>query len=185
MDAGKIAHIQKKLTGPVVLIGLMGAGKTRMGKMLAGALSLAFTDADDVIVERAGMSISEIFERHGEPHFRALEADVMEGLLSQGPGVISPGGGAVMTPSTAGHVFSENVVSVWLHAPIDVLAERVSRNKNRPLMAGVDPTVKLTELMNTRGPVYGRATLRVENGVQSPDDTLEDILSALYTHLTP
>ena len=185
MDAKKIVHIQKKLTGPVVLIGLMGAGKTRMGMILSGALSMAFTDADDVIVDRAGMSISDIFEKCGEPHFRALEAAVMDDLLSRGTGVISPGGGAVMTPATADKIFSENVVSVWLDAPIDVLAERVSRNKNRPLVAGGDLKTKLTQLMKVRGPVYGRATLRVDNGARTLDDTLEDILSALYTHLTP
>lgn len=180
----KIAVLKEKIDRPVVLVGLMGAGKTRMGRMLAEALALPFTDADDVIVSRAGLTIPEIFERHGEARFRALEAEVMRDLITSTRAIVSTGGGAVMTPVTADLVFSDRAISLWIRAPLDVHVARTSRHGDRPLLQNADPSEKLKNLMSARDPVYARAALTVENGVQDPKVTLEQMISALYSHVS-
>lgn len=180
----KIADLKEKIDRPIILVGLMGAGKTKMGRLLAEALGVPFTDADDVIVARAGLSIPEIFEKHGEERFRSLEADVMRDLVTSSSGVVSTGGGAVMTPQTADFIFSDRVISIWVRAPLDVHVARTSRHGDRPLLQNTDPAEKLKDLMVARDPVYARATLTVENGVQDPKVTLEQMVSALYSHVS-
>lgn len=179
-----LSDIHAKLSRPIVLIGLMGAGKTKLGQMLAEALSLPFVDADDVIVARAGLSIPEIFSRHGEPRFRALEADVMKDLISGAVQIISTGGGAVMTPGTADRVFSDQVISIWIKAPLSEHVTRTSaRQGDRPLLSDSDPEAKLQDLLTHRSPVYARANLQVENGHQTPQASLRVLLDALHAYL--
>lgn len=179
----KIAIIKQHLDRPIVLVGLMGAGKTKMGGMLARALDVPFTDADDEIVARAGLSIPEIFEKHGESRFRELEADVIGGLITSRGGVISTGGGAVMTPRSADLIFSDQALSVWIRAPLSVHVERTTRHGGRPLLANADPSEKLGALMAARDPVYARADVTIDNGQQDAKVTLEEMISALYHYL--
>ncbi len=122
----------------IVLVGLMGAGKSSIGKRLATRLKLSFIDADTAIEEAAGMSIPEIFEKHGEPYFRSGEVRVIARLLSQGPQVLATGGGAYMNEETRQNI-TQHGVSLWLKGDIDVLMRRVRRRADRPLLKSEDP----------------------------------------------
>ena len=151
------------LDRPIVLVGLMGVGKTTIGRRLAQRLSLPFVDADEEIESAAGMTISEIFERYGEPHFRDGERRVIARLIDGLPKVIATGGGAFMNDETRA-LIKERSISVWLKADLDVLVRRVSRKDSRPLLSGKDPLAVLTELAEKRYPVYAQADIMVETG---------------------
>ena len=145
-------------TRSVVLVGMMGAGKSSIGRRLGAALDVPFLDADTEIEKAAGMSIPEIFESKGEPYFRAGEARVIARILEGGPQVLATGGGAFMHEQTRG-VVRQRGVSVWLKADLDVLLKRVKRRADRPLLKDGDPAVTLERLMIERDPIYALADL--------------------------
>ncbi len=163
---------------PIVLIGMMGVGKSTVGRRLAGRMGLPFVDADEEIEKAAGMSIAEMFERYGEGHFRDGERRVIARLLDGAPKVIATGGGAFMQDDTRALILAQ-AVAVWLDADIDILVDRVSRREGRPLLKGRDPKVVLTELAALRNPVYAQAPIHVKS-VAAPHETAVDrILEAL------
>ena len=162
----------------VVLVGLMGAGKTCIGKRLARKLGMDFVDADEEIEEAADRTVSEIFAEFGEQAFRDGERRVIARLLSERPRVIATGGGAFMDAETRANA-RRSGVSVWLKADIDVLLQRVSRRNNRPLLEGGDKRRKLEELIVLRYPTYSEADLTVDTGNESPDSTVKKVCDAL------
>lgn len=163
---------------PVALIGLMGAGKSSIGKRLAQRLGLPFVDADDEIEAAAGLSIAEIFERFGEPHFRDGERRVIARLIDGKPKVIATGGGAFMTEETRALILARTQ-AVWLDADIDTLVERVKKRGHRPLLKGRDAGQVLRDLLAVRGPVYAQAPIRVTSRPGPHQETVEAIIDAL------
>jgi len=147
---------------PVVLVGLMGAGKTSVGRRLAEALSLPFRDADEEIERAARLSVAEIFQRHGEQEFRRGERRVIARLLELSPHVLATGGGAFMDQETRS-LIRQKAVSVWLKADLDVLMKRVLRRGNRPLLNVDDPRAAMQNLIDVRYPIYAEATVTVES----------------------
>lgn len=160
----------------------MGAGKSCIGRRLAARLDLPFVDADKEIEEAAGCSIPEIFERHGEQAFRDGERRVILRLLDGPTCVLATGGGAFMDPRTREAIRARGI-SIWLRADLDLLARRVARRNDRPLLQVEDPRRKLEELMAVRYPVYAEADLTVDSQDGPPDATLERVLQALNEHL--
>lgn len=150
----------RSLDRSIVLVGLMGAGKSTVGRRLAKRIGLAFIDADDEIEAAAKLSVAEIFERFGEAYFRDGERRVIARLLDGPPMVLATGGGAFMNAETRA-LIATGAISVWLDANIPVLAERVGRRGTRPLVAGRDATTVLSELADKRAPVYAEANIRV------------------------
>jgi len=170
----------RKALGPrsVVLIGLMGAGKTAVGRRLANRLDLPFIDADSEIEEAAGASISEIFAEHGEAYFRQGERKVIARLLENGPQVLATGGGAYMNPDTRANIKAHGL-SVWLKADIKVLMKRVGRRDNRPLLAAGDPEKVMKKLMEERYPIYAEADLTVDSRDIAHTSIVNTIIRAL------
>ncbi len=162
----------------IVLVGLMGAGKSCIGKRLASRMAVPFTDADAEIEQAAGLSIAEIFARYGEPAFRDGERRVMARLLQGPPMVISAGGGAFMDPETRA-LIKANGVSVWLRADIDTLVARTKGRSHRPLLNSGDPRETLTELMRVRGPVYAESDITVDTGLDNPNVTCGRVFGAV------
>ena len=162
----------------IVLIGMMGAGKSSIGRRLAARLGIPFSDADAEIEEAAGMSIADIFEAHGEPSFRSGEARVIARLLEHGPQVLATGGGAFVNPETRDRIH-ERGISVWLKAEIDVLSRRLRRRSDRPLLKTADPTATLASLLAARNPIYGEANLVVISRDVPHDVIVEEIVTAL------
>ncbi len=154
-----------KLQRSVALVGMMGAGKSSIGRRLATRLNVPFKDADAEIETAAGCTISEIFERYGEPAFRSGERKVIARLLTEPPHVIATGGGAFMDPATR-ETLKQNAVTIWLRAPVDVRLARTQRRDTRPLLRGGDPRETLERLLAERTPVYALAdhTLDSEDG---------------------
>jgi shikimate kinase len=163
---------------PIVLVGLMGAGKSTVGRRLAQKLHLPFVDADHEIEEAAGMTIPDIFDRFGEPYFRDGERRVIARLIDGTPKVIATGGGAFLNDGTRSLVL-EKAIAVWLDAEPDVLADRVRRRDNRPLLRGKDPRTTLIELAKIRNPFYAQAPIRVKSVAAPHDATVNAILKAL------
>jgi shikimate kinase/3-dehydroquinate synthase len=168
----------------VVLVGLMGAGKTSIGRRLAARLGLPFHDADAEIELAAGSSIAELFARFGESEFRAGERRVIRRLLSGEPMVLATGGGAFMDPDTRATVRRE-AVSLWLRAPLATLVRRVAQRSHRPLLAGGDPAQILQKLMDVRHPIYAEADLVLDCGDESPDHTTARVVQALLGWQAP
>src|SRR5215475_3670976 len=166
----------------IVLIGMMGAGKSSIGRRLAARLGIPFADADAEIEEAAGMSVADIFEAHGESSFRSGEARVIARLLEHGPQVLATGGGAFMNPQTRANIHSKGI-SVWLKAEIDVLARRLRRRSDRPLLQTADPMATLTNLLAKRDPIYGEANLIVVSRDVAHDVIVEEIVTALRCNL--
>ena len=162
----------------VVLVGLMGAGKTKIGRRLAARLDLPFFDSDSEIEAAAGESIAEIFRNRGEAVFREGERRVIARLLSRPLHVLATGGGAFMDPQTR-TVIARLGVSVWLRADLDVLFARVSRRNNRPLLQESDPRAVLAELIERRYPVYAEADLTIDSGDGAPEQTVNRAIAAL------
>jgi len=167
-----------KVDKTIVLVGLMGAGKTYVGKRLAEQLGLPFIDADTEIETAAGCTIEEIFARYGEPEFRAGERRVMRRLLSGPPCVLASGGGAFVDPETRAFVKLHGI-SVWLRADIEVLASRVARRGGRPLLKTGDPRAVLARLMAERYPVYAEADVIVDSAREPPEQTVERVMARL------
>lgn len=165
----------------VVLVGMMGAGKTTLGRRLAPRLGLAFHDADAEIEKAAGMSISELFERHGAESFRDGEARVIERLLGGPPHVLATGGGAVIRPETRA-LIAERAISVWIKADVEILAQRATRRDTRPLLRDGDPKAVLSKLLDERASYYAAADIHVETRKGPHDATVEKILAALAAY---
>jgi shikimate kinase/3-dehydroquinate synthase len=168
----------------IVLVGLMGAGKTAIGKRLAAKLSLPFFDADQEIEQAAGITVAEIFARHGEAHFRAGEKRVIERLLAGGPIVLAPGGGAFLDAETRALIKSR-ALSVWLNCPIPVLVSRVKGRTHRPLLNGQDPAEVLHRLAQIRHPIYAQADITVFGSEDSADVTTANVIEAIAAHVPP
>ncbi len=168
----------------IVLVGMMGAGKTSIGRRLAGRLGLPFSDADAEIEIAAGCTIPELFERYGERAFREGERRVIRRLLAGGPRVIASGGGAFMDPETR-KAMREGALSVWLRCPIPVLTRRVAARDNRPLLAGGDPAAILEGLMARRHPVYAEADVIVDCSDESVEGTTTRVLDAILSWQEP
>jgi shikimate kinase len=166
----------------VVLVGLMGAGKSSIGRRLAQRLGLPFLDADTEIEKAAGMTIPEIFEKHGEPYFRSGEVRVVARLLDGGPQVLATGGGAYMNEETRARIRAQGV-SVWLKADLDVLLKRVRRRADRPLLKADDPAEVLRRLMDQRHPFYAEADLTVVSREASHEDIVDDVIAAVAGHV--
>jgi len=164
---------------PLVLIGLMGVGKSTIGKRLAGRLHLPFVDADHEIERAAGLTISEIFARFGEKEFRDGERRVIGRLIDGKPKIIATGGGAFMQEETR-NLILEKALAIWLDADIEVLADRVSRREGtRPLLKNRDPREALTELAAIRNPIYALAPIHVRSQPLPHDATVDAIMKAL------
>ena len=168
----------------IVLVGLMGAGKSAVGRRLAQRLGLNFVDADAEIEAAAGCTIPEIFERYGEPAFRDGERRVIARILERPPLVLATGGGAFMDPETRA-LIRERGVSVWLRAELDVLLRRVGRRTNRPLLKDGDPRAVLEGLIAVRHPVYAAADATVDSDDSPADTTVERVLAALSRIAAP
>lgn len=162
----------------IVMVGLMGCGKSAVGRRLAAKLGLPFIDADEEIERAAGKSIEDIFAEHGEAHFRDGERKVIARLLRSGPQVLATGGGAFMSDETR-QAIAESGISVWLQADLPVLMRRVAKRDNRPLLKTNDPEAVMRELMDTRYPVYAKADITVESRDVPHDTIVADILERL------
>lgn len=175
---------QRELSDPmaldqtVVLVGLMGAGKSCIGRRLAQALSVPFVDADSEIEKAAGLSVAEIFAKYGEPYFRDGERRVMSRLLLEGPSVLATGGGAFMDPETR-RLIKDRSVSVWLRADLETLNARTKGRSHRPLLNQGDPRETLAQLMTVRYPVYAEADITVDTGPDNPNVTTAAVIRAL------
>ncbi len=166
----------------IVLIGLMGAGKSSIGRRLAKALSLPFNDVDDEIISRVNCSIPEIFKKYGEPEFRKLEEQEINRLLQEPQHVLATGGGAFINKRIRA-IIKKKGVSIWLKADLDILLERTSRRKDRPLINGPNPHKILKSLMSKRYPIYSKADLIIETGPQSHQDTVNKIKKKYFQML--
>ncbi|QCI64441.1 shikimate kinase [Phreatobacter stygius] len=166
----------------IVLVGLMGAGKTSIGRRLAQRLGLPFIDADQEIEKAHVMSIPEIFEKHGEAYFRAGEVRVVARILKDGPQVLATGGGAFMNPETRANIRALGI-SLWLKADLDVLMRRVRRRSDRPLLKQADPEAVLRRLMEERYPVYAEADLAIVSREASHEEIVDEAVNVLVDHL--
>jgi shikimate kinase len=167
----------------IVLVGMMGVGKSSVGRRLAARLAIPFTDADSEIEKAAGMPIAEIFARHGEPYFRSGEARVIARLLEGGPQVLATGGGAFMNADTRALIKLKGV-SIWLHAEFDVLLRRTSkRRSDRPLLHTDDPAETLRKLLAAREPTYKLADLTVQSREVAHDAIVADLMAVLAAFL--
>lgn len=176
-------NILARLEQPIVMIGMMGAGKTKIGRMLAKALDLEFIDSDDEIEKAAGCSISDIFEHYGEEAFRDGECKVIQRLLNQeGVRIISTGGGAVLTKETEDAIWDQTI-SIWVKADISVIVERTSRNDRRPLLQTEDPEKTITKMVEDRNPVYQKADIVVESHSGPVQAVLNQTMEKLYRYL--
>ena len=160
----------------VVLVGMMGAGKSSVGRRLAARLGIPFVDADTEIESAAGMTIPDIFARHGEPYFRAGEARVIARLLESGPQVLATGGGAVMNQQTRDLIHIKGI-SVWLKADIEVLMKRTKRRGDRPLAD------QMKDLLPQREPVYGQSDIVIQSRDEPHDTIVDEIIAAATRHL--
>ncbi len=163
---------------PIVLVGLMGAGKSTVGRRLATRLALPFADADHEIEAAAGMTVAEIFDRFGEPYFRDGERRVIARLIDGRPKVIATGGGAFINEETRALIL-EQTTAIWLSAHPDILVERVRRRDTRPLLRGRDPHNVLSELASVRDPIYALAPIHIASNRTPHDATVAAILKAI------
>src|SRR6266851_5000294 len=185
--AGASASQEAEITaalGPrsIVLVGMMGAGKSTIGRRLSARLRLPFIDADMEIEAAAGMSIPDIFETHGEPHFRDGEARVIARLLDSGPAVIATGGGAFMREETRGRIGSR-AVSIWLKADVDIIMRRVKRRADRPLLQAADPAATVGRLIEEREPVYQHADITIWSRDVPHEKIVDECVEALHSWL--
>jgi shikimate kinase len=180
--ADPIEEPQVPLPGPVdrtiVMVGLMGAGKTSIGRRLAQRLGLTFIDADHEIETAAGCTIEEIFERYGEAAFRDGERKIIQRLLERPPHVLATGGGAFIDPDTRARIKAAGI-SVWLKADLDVLVRRVSRRNNRPLLKRGEPRDVLARLMEQRYPIYAEADICIDTLDAPAESTVDRVIEAI------
>lgn len=166
----------------LVLVGLMGAGKSAIGRRLARLLDLPFVDSDKEIEEAAGRSVAEIFSDYGEPAFRDVERRVLARLMAQGRCVVATGGGAFIDSATRALVKARGV-SIWMRADLDTLVQRTARRNTRPLLRSGDPRAILASLMEARYPIYAEADLAFDSDSASPDDTAARLLRTVTHYL--
>lgn len=167
----------------LVFVGMMGSGKTAIGKLVASALNLPFFDSDHEIVTAANLDIPEIFERHGEDYFRSGEEKVIQRLLNDGPAIVSLGGGAFISEATRKQI-RQKAISIWLTADLDLLMARVmKRPGTRPLLNTPDPRKTLSELKTKREPIYALADIHVPSSKVSKNHTRDAVLAKLSQHL--
>lgn len=179
IEPSTAAPVPRRLRRSLVLVGLMGAGKTSVGRRLARALDAPFLDADEEIVAAAGLSIPDIFALYGEPRFRELERRVVARLLEQPPMVLALGGGAFVDAQTRARV-KASAASIWLRADLDTLLARTMRKKGtRPLLAQGDPRDTLARLMEQRYPIYAEADYTVDTANEPHEAVVERILALL------
>jgi len=167
----------------IVMIGMMGAGKSSIGRRLASRLGMAFADADSEIEQAANASIPEIFEQHGEAYFRDGERRVIQRLLDGAPKVLATGGGAFIQPDTRAAI-QANAISIWLKADRDLLLSRVKRRNNRPLLRDGDPAEIIEKLIAERYPIYAEAAIHIQSRDIAHDVVIDDILAALADYLS-
>jgi shikimate kinase len=183
VSASQEAEITAALgTRPVVLVGMMGAGKSTIGRRLSARLRLPFLDADIEIEAAAAMSIPEIFETHGELHFRDGEARVIARLLDSGPAVLATGGGAFMREETRGRIRLQ-AVSIWLKADADIIMRRVKRRVDRPLLRTADPAATVGRLIEQREPIYQHADLTIWSRDVPHEKIVDECIDALHAWL--
>ena len=180
--AHKVTELAKRLDRPVVLVGLMGVGKSTVGRRLARRLALDFVDSDVAIEDASGYSAAEVFERFGEQDFRDGERRLVARLVEGDVRVIATGGGAFVDPRTR-ELLNERAITVWLDAPVDVLAERTRRRDNRPLLRNGDRAGTLARLADERRAFYEEAKIHVRSGAGAHNDVVEAIIDALRKHL--
>lgn len=178
LGPGQITSIARRIDRPIVLVGLMGVGKTTVGRRLAALLGRDFVDADQAIEQSAGRSVSEIFADFGEAAFRDGERRVIARLIDERRGVIATGGGAFVDPATRALVL-EQAIAVWLDCPVEVLVERTGRRNTRPLLASGDPATILRDLDQARRPFYAQAPVRVDSSAGSYQATVNAILEGI------
>jgi shikimate kinase len=185
LETVEIEEALKARLGPraIVLVGLMGAGKTTIGRRLATRLGLPFRDADHEIEAAAGMSVADIFSIYGEPAFRDGERRVIARLLTEGPLVLATGGGAFMNPETRQRI-AEHGISAWLKADHATLMRRVRRRSHRPLLQNADPDETMRRLMAERHPIYAEADLTIESSDGSHERVAQALLDALSERLS-
>ena len=169
-------------TRSVVLVGMMGAGKSTIGRRLASRLRLPFLDADTEIEAAAGMSIPDIFESHGEPHFRDGEARVIARLLDNGPVILATGGGAFLREETRNRI-SDKAISIWLKAEADIIMRRVKRRADRPLLKTADPAGTVERLIGEREPFYQHADLTIWSRDVPHEKIVDECIEALHLRL--
>lgn len=183
MDEKRVETIHAHLRGRnIVLIGMMGAGKSSVGRRLAAVLDLPFVDADTEIEQAANLTIAEIFSTYGEDHFRQGERKVIARLLGGGPRVIATGGGAFMNEKTRAEI-GRRAISLWLKATVPLLMERVQRKANRPLLSDADPEAMIKRLLAIREPLYATADLIVASRDAPHAAIVDDALKALEDFL--
>lgn len=178
LSSADIARIARRIDRSVVLVGMMGVGKSTVGRKVAAMLHLPFVDADEEIEEAAQMSISEIFAQYGEPYFRDGERRVIARLMGGPNKVLATGGGAFVDPATRTLIL-DKAITVWLDSEVDVLVERVGRKDTRPLLREGDPREILTRLRNERRPAYSQAPIHVVSGHAPHQHTANRILKAI------
>ncbi len=166
----------------IVFVGLMGAGKTAIGRKVAAILGLPFTDSDHEIESVSRMTIPDLFERYGEAEFRSLEQRVIVRVLESGPQILSTGGGAFMNAQTR-EAIAAHGLSVWLKADVDMLLDRVSKKQNRPLLKNADPRAVLEKLMADRYPVYALADVTVPTRDERKEVIAGEVIEAIGRHL--
>ncbi|MEM7651198.1 MAG: shikimate kinase [Pseudomonadota bacterium] len=176
------SEIKKLLDKPVVLVGMMGSGKSHTGRALANALKLSFADSDKIIEEKAGLPVTEIFESFGEEKFRDAEHNTIIELLNSDTGVIATGGGALMNEKTLKALKSESIM-IWLNADLETLWERVQKSQTRPLLQTENPKEKLQALMDERRALYSQAQIDVPIEASKQQNTLKTLIKSLYEHL--
>jgi shikimate kinase len=182
LSDAQIKALAARIDRPIVLVGMMGVGKSSIGKRLAQKLGFPFFDADDEIIEAAQMSIAEIFDQYGEAYFRDGERRVIARLLEEPHCIIATGGGAFVQEDTRAEIL-EKGIPVWLDCEVDTLVERVSRNNKRPLLRGGNVREKITGMKAEREPSYAKARIRVTSDKGPHGDTVDRILEALESCL--
>jgi shikimate kinase len=183
LSPDRIADIARRIDRPVVLVGLMGVGKSSVGRRLANLLQVPFVDADDAIEEAAQLTIPEIFERHGESSFRDGERRVISRLIGDGGRkVVATGGGAFCNAETRALIL-DKAIAVWLDADVDTLLERVGRKDNRPLLKQGDPRETLTRLKAEREAAYSQAPIHVTSGSGSHHRAVTKVLQGIAAWL--
>jgi shikimate kinase len=178
-----MSKLGEQLDRPIVLVGLMGAGKSTVGRRLAKRLRLPFVDSDEAIADAAGFSAGELFERYGDADFRDGERRLVARLVDEGNvRVIATGGGAYVNPATR-KLLNERAITIWLDAPVDILAERTGRRDTRPLLRQGSRAGTLKRLADERGPAYSQAHIRVKSGQGAHRDVVDSIIRALEDYV--